>query len=108
MIVIADGDMLENDFTESMGPMEMGYWRFTKELFSNKSFILNCLEYLTDNSGILEARSKDSRLRLLDGGRVKAEKIKWQVLNIGLPIVLVMIFASCYLFFRKRRYEKKA
>ena len=108
MIVIADGDMLENDFTESMGPMEMGYWRFTKELFSNKSFILNCLEYLTDNSGILEARSKDSRLRLLDGGRVKAEKIKWQVLNIGLPIVLVLIFASCYLFFRKRRYVKKA
>jgi ABC-2 type transport system permease protein len=106
MIVIADGDMLENDFTPSMGPMELGYWRFTKELFSNKAFILNCLEYLTDNSGILEARSKDTRLRLLDGGRVKNEKTKWQALNIGLPIVLVLIFASCYLFFRKRRYEK--
>jgi gliding-associated putative ABC transporter substrate-binding component GldG len=108
MIVIADGDMLLNDYTESMGPMEMGYWRFTKSLFSNKAFILNCLEYLTDNAGLLEARSKDTRLRLLDGGRMKDEKNKWQVLNIGLPIALVLIFASAYLFFRKRRYEKKA
>lgn len=108
MIVIADGDMLENDFTPSMGPMELGYWRFTKDMFSNKAFIQNCLEYLTDNSGLLEARSKDMRLRLLDGGRVRHEKTKWQVLNIGLPIALVLIFASCYLFFRKRRYEKQA
>ncbi|WP_276132269.1 gliding motility-associated ABC transporter substrate-binding protein GldG [Polluticoccus soli] len=108
MIVIADGDMLLNDFTESMGPMEMGYWRFTKSLYSNKAFILNCLEYLTDNAGLLEARSKDTRLRLLDGGRVRDEKNTWQALNIGLPIALVLIFASAYLFFRKRRYEKKA
>lgn len=108
MIIIADGDMLLNDFSESMGPMEMGYWRFTKSLFSNKAFILNCLEYLTDNSGLLEARSKDTRLRLLDGGRIRTEKNKWQILNIGIPIVFVLVFASCYLFFRKRRYEKKA
>ena len=68
--------------------------------------MLNCLEYLTDNSGLLEARSKDSRLRLLDEGRVKSERKKWQIINIGIPIALVLIFASCYLFFRRRRYEK--
>lgn len=107
MIVIADGDMLLNDFNQSMGPMEVGYWRFTKSLFANKTFVLNCLEYLTDDAGLLEARSKDTRLRLLDGGRVKDEKNKWQILNIGLPVALVLIFASCYLFFRKRRYETK-
>ncbi len=108
MIVISDGDMLENDFSQTMGPMEMGYWQYTKDRFANKAFVLNCLEYLTDDAGLLEARSKDLKLRLLDTARVKKEKATWQALNIGLPILLVLIFGSCYLFFRKRRYEKRA
>jgi gliding-associated putative ABC transporter substrate-binding component GldG len=108
MIVIADGDVLNNDFSQTLGPMEMGYWKFTQERYANKTFVLNCLEYLTDNSGLLEARTKDTRLRLLDSSRAKKEKTMWQVVNIGIPVVLVLIFASCYFFFRKRRYEKKA
>lgn len=106
MIVISDGNIMENDFTQSLGPTEIGYWKFTKQRFANKEFILNCLEYLTDHSGLIEARSKDVRLRLLDAGRVKNEKVKWRVINIGLPIVLVALFATVYTFFRKRRYEK--
>lgn len=106
MIVISDGDMMENDYTQSSGPMEVGYWRFTQTLFANKTFILNCLEYLTDHSGLIEARSKDVRLRMLDKARVKKEKLTWRLVNIGIPIALVLIFASAYLFFRKRRYEK--
>ncbi len=107
MIVISDGDIMENDFTQASGPTETGYWRFEQATFANKSFILNCLEYLTDNSGLLEARSKDVRLRTLDKGRVKSEKSMWRIVNIGIPVLLVLVFASCYLFFRKRRYEKK-
>lgn len=106
MIFIADGDILLNDFSSTMGPMPMGYWQFTKERFANKTFVLNCIEYLVDKSGLLEARSKEVKLRLLDGTRMKKEKTKWQVLNIGIPIALILIFASAYLFFRKRRYEK--
>jgi ABC-2 type transport system permease protein len=105
MIVIGDGNMMENDFSSSQGPLPMGYWRFTKDRFANKEFIFNCIEYLTDHSGLIEARSKDIKLRLLDGGRVKEEKGKWRAINIGIPIALVLIFASCYSFFRKRRYE---
>jgi gliding-associated putative ABC transporter substrate-binding component GldG len=107
MIVIADGDMLENDFTNSQGPMEMGYWQFTRDRFANKAFVLNCVEYLTDKSGLLEARSKEVRLRLLDAARVKNEKNTWRIVNIAVPIAIVLVFASCYLFFRKRKYETK-
>ncbi|HXS36981.1 MAG TPA: gliding motility-associated ABC transporter substrate-binding protein GldG [Flavipsychrobacter sp.] len=108
MIVVSDGNMMQNDYSAVDGPYEMGYWRFTKEFFANKNFMLNCVEYLTDHSGILEARSKTLQLRLLDQGRVKDEKSKWQIINIAIPIAIVLIFASCYLFFRKRRYETKA
>jgi gliding-associated putative ABC transporter substrate-binding component GldG len=106
MIVVSDGDFMENDYTQR-GPMEMGFWRFTQDRFANKEFVLNCLDYLTDKAGLIEARSKEVRLRALDIARTKNEKIKWRIINIGVPIALVLIFASAYLFFRKRRYEKK-
>ena len=86
---------------------ELGYWEYTRSLFANKNFVLNCLEYLTDPHSLLEARSKDLKLRLLDLKRAKDEELKWQAINVGLPIALVLIFASCYLFFRKRKYETK-
>ncbi|MEZ5018471.1 MAG: gliding motility-associated ABC transporter substrate-binding protein GldG [Flavipsychrobacter sp.] len=105
MIVIADGDVMLNDFSSKNGPMEMGYWQFTQQRFANKDFILNCIEYLTDNSGLLAARSKNTRLRLLDPERTKKEETKWRMINIGVPLVFVLIFASVYLFFRKRKYE---
>jgi gliding-associated putative ABC transporter substrate-binding component GldG len=106
MIVVSDGDLLENDYTPKDGTMEMGYWRYTGNRFANKTFFLNCLEYLTDKSGLLESRSKDVKLRLLDTGRVKAEKTKWQAINITVPVLLILVFASIYLFIRKRKYEK--
>src|SRR5690606_7392988 len=106
--VIADGNMLENEFSERTGPSQMGYWKFTQESFANKTFILNCVEYLTDNSGLLEARARDTKLRLLDPNRIKAEEQKWTMINIGLPVALILAFASAYIFFRKRRYERPA
>lgn len=107
MIVISDGDLMENDFSQKDGPMEMGYWRFTETRFANKDFVLNCMEYLTDDGGLLEARAKDVKLRMLDSARVKEEKIKWRLVNIVLPILSVLVFASAFVFFRKRRYERK-
>lgn len=107
MIVVADGDLIDNDYSEKEGTMEMGYWRFTRNQFANKTFFLNCLEYLTDRSGLLESRSKDVKLRLLDMGRVKNERKVWQFVNIVLPSLIILLFAMVYLFIRKRKYEKK-
>ncbi len=109
MIVISDGDMFLNDFDTRRGPSEMGYWKFASPpaMFANKTFFLNCVEYLTDPSSLLEARSRDTRLRLLDAGRVQQEKNKWVFVNVGAPVALVLVFASVYMFFRKRKYEGK-
>lgn len=107
MIVTSVGEMFSNGYSTKDGVLPIGYYQFTGEYFANKTFLLNCLEYLTDNSGVLEARSKDVKLRLLDKGRVKPERTKWQVVNVAIPIAAVLVFASFYLFFRKRRYEVK-
>ena len=107
MIVTSVGDVFHNDYSTKDGVLSLGYNKYTGEYFANKSFLLNCMEYLTDHSGILEARSKEVKLRLLDMGRVKEERLIWQWVNVALPIGIVLIFASCFLFFRKRKYEQK-
>lgn len=106
-IVVSDGDILINDFSQSRGPLECGFYKYTEQQFANKTFVLNCLEYLTDDFGILEARNKNLTLRLLDSARIKKEKLQWQIFNIGLPLILVFIFASGYFFFRRKKYEGK-
>jgi gliding-associated putative ABC transporter substrate-binding component GldG len=108
IIVVSDGDIFLNGVNQKTGPEEMGYWRFTNTRFANKAIVLNCLEYLTDPSGILEARNKELRLRLLDAGRVERERNTWQAINLAIPLGIVLIFASAYIFFRKRKYEAKA
>ncbi len=107
MIIASDGDLFLNGVNSQTGPYEMGYWEVDAVHYANKSFILNCLEYLTDRAGILEARNKDVRLRLLDGGRVEKERNKWQMINLAVPLGIVLIFASAYIFFRKRKYEQR-
>lgn len=105
IIVVGDGDVFLNDFVTSRGPLECGFYKFTEQSFANKPFILNCMEYLTDDYGLLEARNKNLTLRLLDTAKVRKQKLQWQLLNIGLPVVLLLMSGSAYFFFRRKKYE---
>lgn len=106
MIVISDADIVSNVFSPKEGPLEMGFNQFTNVQYANKDFILNSIEYLVNPSGILETRAKDYTLRLLDVKKIDSEKGFWEVLNIGLPVVLVILFGLVYNVVRKRRYQK--
>ena len=107
MIVSSVGDLFGNDYSTKQGILQMGYYKYDGLFYANKMFLLNCLQYLTDRSGILESHSKQVKLRLLDEGRAKDEKAQWQIINVAVPIALVLVFASAYFFFRQRRYEVK-
>jgi ABC-2 type transport system permease protein len=108
MILVADADMMLNDFSAKRGPSELGFYSPTGKLFANKTFLLNCVEYLTDDNHLLEARGKDVQLRLLDKERVKKNKSVMQFLNIALPIALVAFAGGLYLFMRRKKYEQPA
>ncbi len=105
MVVISDGDMILNDVSEKRGPLPWGYYQYTQQHFSNPEFVMNCLDYLTNKNNIIAARSKDIKLRVLDLKKSKSNKLKWQLINILLPILLILGFGSAYAFFRKRKYE---
>jgi len=105
MIVIADGDIALNAVTKNEGPLQMGVNPYTKYKYANSEFIMNCVEYLSDNSGILETRSKDLTLRLLDKKKLETNKTTWQLINIIGPLLLVILFGGLYQFVRKRKYS---
>jgi gliding-associated putative ABC transporter substrate-binding component GldG len=107
MIVVSDADIVTNVVTAKEGPLPMGYNQFTNYQYANKDFFLNCIQYLTDSSGILETRSKDFTLRLLDPQKTEDGRTTWQLLSIGLPVVLVLLFGAVYQALRKRKYQEK-
>jgi gliding-associated putative ABC transporter substrate-binding component GldG len=109
IIVVADGDIVLNDVSAKEGPLPMGMNLFTvgsqyEYQFANRDFLLNCLEYLTNKSTIIETRNKEIVLRLLDTKKVGEEKIKWGLINIALPILLVIIFGIIYQRIRRYRF----
>jgi ABC-2 type transport system permease protein len=107
MIVIADGDVLRNDVIRSTGKiLPLGYDKYTKQNFGNKNFVLNCINYLCDDSGLISVRSRELTLRMLDKQKIKTERIKWQLLNLVLPLSFVFIFGIAYSYWRKRKYAK--
>jgi len=109
MIVVADGDMILNDVYKNQ-PIPMGLNPFTigtqyEYQFANKEFLQNCLEYLLDQSGLSEAKSKDYTLQLLDTKKVRREEQRWQMINILVPVLAVVVFAGLFQFIRKRKYQ---
>jgi ABC-2 type transport system permease protein len=106
MIVVSDGDIIRNQRKKSTGEIfPLGYDRYTQQQFGNKRFVLNCMDYLCDESGILEVRAKEITLRLLDKAKVKRAKTQWQLINLVLPIVLVVLFALANTAIRRRKYN---
>ena len=106
MIVVADADIVTNVFTQEEGPLPMGYNQFTQVQHANKDFLLNCIEYLVNPKGVLEARSKDIALRLLDPKKVEQEKTTWQLVTVVIPVLIVLAGALLYQVLRKRKYTR--
>ena len=104
MIIIADGDLAASEINSSGTVLPLGYYGNTKQSFANKTFLTNAIEYLLDENGVIDTRSKEVKLRLLDIGKVKEQRLTWQLLNVLGPIVFLLLFGIFYALFRKRKY----
>jgi ABC-2 type transport system permease protein len=109
MIVIADADIIRNEVQKNglkETPYPLGQDKYTGEIFGNKDFLINCVNYLVDDNGIMELRSRELKLRLLSSTKIKAGKLKWQLVNTAGPIILVVLAGLFYSNLRRIRYTK--
>tara|TARA_R110002049_G_scaffold106730_1_gene254258 strand:- start:3193 stop:5577 length:2385 start_codon:yes stop_codon:yes gene_type:complete len=103
MVVIADGDVIKNDVVKNV-PQELGFDRWTGKRYGNKEFLLNTVNYLLDDNGLINIRSKEIAIAFLNQDKIADEKTKWQLINIALPLVLLVLFGLGFNYYRKKKY----
>ncbi|QNM86016.1 gliding motility-associated ABC transporter substrate-binding protein GldG [Polaribacter pectinis] len=104
MIVIADGDVGKNQILKEQ-PFDLSRDKWTNEQFGNKDFLLNSVDYLLDDVGLMNLRNKSLQIRMLDKQKAFKERTYWQFLNVVLPLILLFIFGFVFNYLRKRKYS---
>ena len=110
MVVVADGDIIRNDVKfKDTDPkiLPLGYDELTHQTYGNKQFIINAVDYLCDDEGWMELRSRSFTLRLLDKEKLSDEITFWKWLNVTIPVILVILAGIIFIFIRKRKYSKR-
>lgn len=105
MLVISDGDVVKNQLQQGQ-PLELGFDRFTGTTYGNKEFLLNAVNYLLDDSGLIQIRSKEISIAFMDLREAEKNRLFWQIVNILAPLLLLGIFGGIFIFLRSRKYVK--
>ncbi|MCP9200786.1 gliding motility-associated ABC transporter substrate-binding protein GldG [Gramella sp. GC03-9] len=105
MLVVSDGDVIKNDLQQGQ-PLELGFERYTGNTYGNKEFLLNAVNYLLDDTGLINIRSKEINLAFLDKEKAASERQKWQITNLAGPLVLLLIFGISFYYYRRWKYVK--
>ena len=107
MIVVSDGDIAKSEYNMSTGMIyPVGFDRYSNQQFANKTFLLNCMNYLLDDEGLINLRSREVKLRLLDKKKTATQISKWKFINVGLPLLLIICFGIVQFYIRKKKYSK--
>ncbi len=109
MIVVGDGDVIRNDIQvegQQMYVVPLGFDRVTQQTHGNADFVVRSMLYLTDSEGVMNLRSKQVPLRLLNRAVIEAHRTEWIYINVLIPVALLAVFGASFLFYRRRKYRK--
>lgn len=106
MIIISDGNVIQNQLDKNNQPLELGYDKWTNNVYANKEFMMNCVNYLLDDNGLINIRSKEVDLPILDNEKVYANYTFSQIITVGVPILILLLFGALFTFLRKRKYSR--
>jgi len=104
MIVIADGDIGRNQILKNK-PFDLSRDKWTNEQFGNKDFLLNAVDYLLDDVGLMKLRNKSLQIPILDKQKAFKERRYWQFINLGIPLLMLLVFGIGFHGLRKRKYQ---
>jgi ABC-2 type transport system permease protein len=107
MIVIGDGDVFTNQVSARDGSVfPLGFDRYTQRTFGNKALLLNIADYMASNDNLIALRNKEVKIRLLDKQVLRQGKTKWQIINLVIPLLLLLVFAIFQHYYRKYKYAR--
>lgn len=109
MIVVSDADIIRNDVRrrpDGAFISPLGFDRYTKQTFGNKDFVMNMVKYLDDDRGLMNLRTRDFKLRMLDKKKIAESRISWQLFNLITPSVILIIGGLVWLYIRKRKFTR--
>jgi len=105
ILIVSDGDIARNDINPQTGkPLELGFSQFNETRYANADFLMNVMTYLLEEDGIINTRSKEIKIRPLDAVKLKDQKLTWQLVNLVLPIVLIVLFGILKILARRKKY----
>jgi len=113
MAVFSDGDFIRNQVNlinpeiPRGQPLPLGYDQYTGIQYGNDDLVLNTVDYMLDDIGLMQTRTRDVKLRLLDGEKIVAEANYWKFLNVALPEFVLALAAFIFFLQRKRRYARR-
>src|SRR5690554_395505 len=106
MIVISDGDVLKNQLDQNYQPLELGYDKWTNTMYGNKEFLMNAVNYLLDDNGLINLRTKEVKLPLLNKEKVYADYSSIRTIVVALPLAILVVFGLLFTYLRKKKYTK--
>ena len=106
MIVVADGDLILNSFKNNQ-VVPLGFDIYTGQMFGNKEFLINCINYLCGDKDLIPLRSREVIVRKLDMAKIERTKKQWQLFNMLVPLGIIAILATVVIILRKKTYIKR-
>ncbi len=109
MIIVSDADIIKNKLRRggtNFIPYPLGFDRYTGQTYGNKEFVMNCVNYLLDDSGLMDVRQNNFQLRMLDKVKVSNDKTIWQIINTILPIIFIVLIGIVANIIRRKRFAK--
>jgi len=108
--VVADADIIRNEVKvrpDGISISPLGYDKYTNQTYGNKDFVKNLISYMADERDLISLRNRELKLRLLDRNKMLSERTKWQLINVAVPSVVVVLFGVLFIYFRRRKYAKR-
>ncbi|MGV6827919.1 MAG: gliding motility-associated ABC transporter substrate-binding protein GldG [Flavobacteriales bacterium] len=105
IIVIGDGDLIKNQMKGNQ-PLELGFDKWTNTFYGNKEFLLNSVNYLLDDTGLINIRSKKVSIAFLDSEKTANQRTQWQLINLVIPLVFLGLFGFVFNYLRKRKQKR--
>ncbi|MFM2439223.1 MAG: hypothetical protein RLZ16_220 [Bacteroidota bacterium] len=107
-IVLSDADIITNKIARnedgSPNPLPMGMIPYEEYQFGNKTFFLNAIEYINEPAGLLESRSKQVVLRLLNKDKVEENRLFWQIILLMGPIAILSLIFVVWTKYRSTQF----